>query len=132
MEGRKPAFVIYDTRAVVAFLDAQPTAPGHALIVPRRRAPGLLQVDADTWREVFEAARLIARAQSEALGAEGVRLLQSNGRAAGQSVFHLHLHVVPSWGPSAVPPTYTPAEVATVLRNALRASFPTAGDETPP
>lgn len=120
IEGRKPALIIYETPAVVAFLDNRPAALGHVLVVPRQRVRNLLQLDADACREVFETARLVACAQVEMLGAEGVRLLQSNGRAAGQSVFHLHVHVVPVWGPSVRPPLHSPAEVADTLRSRLR------------
>ena len=132
VRGRSQAFVVYETPTVMAFLDVQPEAPGHTLVIPKRQIAGMLQADERTLCDIYEAARLIAKAQINSLGAEGVRLLQANGRAAGQSVHHLHLHVIPSWCPLVVPPSDEPTIIAAALKTALRASFSTTLDETPP
>ena len=65
--------------------------------MPRRHAADLLDVDADDWAAVSTAARRLARAAVEGLGADGVNLVQSTGAAAFQTVFHLHVHVVPRY-----------------------------------
>lgn len=120
-----------ETTTVVAFLDALPVALGHTLVVPRRRVAYLTDLDEPTSRDLFEAARLIAHAQVQALGAHGVRLVQSNGRAAGQSVMHCHVHVIPCWSNGSAL-QMEPAQTCERLRVALQASISRGECETPP
>ncbi len=93
--GDLPAHKLYEDHLVLAFLDIQPGALGHALVIPRTHATGLLDLDDATRDAIFSAAQRIAPALIEEAGAEGLNLHQSNGEAAGQVVFHFHLHLLP-------------------------------------
>ncbi|PZE68857.1 HIT family protein [Curtobacterium sp. MCBD17_021] len=85
--------------AAVAFrpLPGSELAPGHTLVVPREHAAGLLDVSPDALRATTLLAQQVGRAMRAALGATGVVVLSATGADAGQSVAHLHLHVVPCW-----------------------------------
>ncbi len=93
--GDLPAHKLYEDERVLVFLDIQPGAPGHALVIPRAHATGFLDLDGATRDAIFSAAQRIAPALIEEVGAEGLNLHQSNGEAAGQVVFHFHLHLLP-------------------------------------
>ena len=93
--GEIPATRVAETERALAFMDIFPAVPGHVLVIPRAHADDALAADdADLAACVALAAR-VARAQEAALGAEGVNLLSSSRAAAGQTVFHLHVHVLP-------------------------------------
>ncbi len=89
--------VVYEDDAVLAFLDVAPITPGHVLVVPKEHAAGLADLPAETGRRLFTAAQRIAAAlrATDGIRVEGVNLFLADGVAAGQDVFHAHLHVVP-------------------------------------
>jgi histidine triad (HIT) family protein len=88
--------VVYSDDSIVVFMDTQPINPGHLLVVPRVHAAGLADLDAETGRHMFELAmRLASAVRSSGLRCEGIDLFLADGEAAGQSVFHAHLHVIP-------------------------------------
>ncbi|MEE2033939.1 HIT family protein [Rhodococcus chondri] len=94
--GTAPASVVLDESDVLAFMDIRPFTPGHLLVVPKRHASGLAQLDPEDGAKVFAAGQRIATAlRSSALPVDGVNLFLADGVAAGQEVFHVHLHVVP-------------------------------------
>jgi histidine triad (HIT) family protein len=89
------AHVVGESDQALAFLDRSPAAAGHALIIPREHAKDLLDVPTDSLGAVLALAKVIARRQVDALHADGVSLFQSTGAAAGQEVFHFHVHLIP-------------------------------------
>jgi diadenosine tetraphosphate (Ap4A) HIT family hydrolase len=98
--GRAEASVVYQDAAVCAFMDIQPVNPGHVLLVPARHAASLVELRPDQGAQVFAAAQRVAGALRAAaargrLRCEGVNLFLADGEAAGQEVFHVHLHVLP-------------------------------------
>jgi diadenosine tetraphosphate (Ap4A) HIT family hydrolase len=94
--GQEPASLVHDDDVCLAFMDLYPVAPGHLLVVPKEHAPGLAELDADAGRHMFVVAqRLAAALRRSGLRCEGVNLFLADGEAAGQEVFHVHLHVVP-------------------------------------
>jgi histidine triad (HIT) family protein len=93
--GEMPCRKIFENDAVLAFLDINPTARGHVLVIPKEHASDLLSTEADALREVTAVLPKIAAAAVAGVGAEGFNILQSNGRCAGQVVPHVHFHVVP-------------------------------------
>lgn len=94
--GAAPASIVLDEPDVLAFMDIRPFTPGHLLVVPKRHASGLAQLDPGDGAKVFAAGQRIATAlRSSALPVDGVNLMLADGAAAGQEVFHVHLHVVP-------------------------------------
>ncbi|MDQ1395226.1 MAG: histidine triad family protein [Acidimicrobiaceae bacterium] len=99
--GRAPARKVAEDDVVVAFLDIFPLTRGHALVVPKRHCQSLLDAPADDLTGVALMAQRLARVAvapaPDGLAAEGVNLLQANGAVAYQTVFHLHVHVLPRY-----------------------------------
>jgi histidine triad (HIT) family protein len=92
-----PAQFIDEDELTVTFMDINPATRGHALVVPRRHAEDLLEVEPDDLAAAARSAQRLARRVAERLGADGVNLLNSCGRAAWQTVFHFHIHVIPRY-----------------------------------
>lgn len=95
VRGELPSYKVFEDEDVVAFLDIQPVASGHTLVVPRQHVADLLAMPAPMAGPLFAAVGRVARACARAHGADGVNVLQASGPAAGQTVHHLHVHVVP-------------------------------------
>lgn len=94
--GTAPAHRIYEDDTVCAFLDIRPITRGHTLVIPKGHATDLSELDAETGAELFRIGHRIARAvQGPAFGADGANLLINDGKAAFQTVGHVHLHVLP-------------------------------------
>ena len=96
--GRAPAYIIFRSANVIAFLDQYPVESGHTLVVPVKHFRDLLETPDDILCELAKVVKLVAGAQVRALGAKGVRVMQNNGSAAGQAIFHVHFHVIPFYG----------------------------------
>ena len=98
LAGEIPAAIIYEDADVLALMDAFPQTKGHALVIPKAsKARNLLDIEADVLAKVMAATQRVTRAVVKALQPDGVVIKQFNGEAAGQSVYHLHFHVVPMW-----------------------------------
>jgi histidine triad (HIT) family protein len=91
------AELVCSGREWVAFFPLEPATPGHTLVVPRVHVPDLWQADAELASELMGAVIVVGRAIQAATAAEGMNLITSGGSAAEQTVFHLHLHLVPRW-----------------------------------
>jgi histidine triad (HIT) family protein len=97
LAGEIPATIVDEDERTIAFMDIAPATRGHALVIPRAHSADLLSVEPEDLRAVALAAqRLTARAKAR-LRADGVNLLNSCGRAAWQTVFHFHVHVIPRY-----------------------------------
>ena len=90
-----PSFKIYEDEDALAFMDVNPLTPGHALVVPRYHAQDILEMPGDWIGKSFVAAGRVARAIQKTLSPDGISIVQANGPGAKQSVFHLHVHVIP-------------------------------------
>ncbi|AZG43931.1 HIT family protein [Gordonia insulae] len=96
VEGTATSRTIYRDDDVIGFLDIRPVTRGHTLLVPRRHSSGLADLQPEIGGRLFAAGqRLAAAMKVSALSADGVNLVVNDGRAAFQTVFHTHLHVVP-------------------------------------
>lgn len=94
--GDVPASVVYRDENAWAFMDIQPVNPGHTLVVPTAHAAGLTDLDADTGGHLFRVGQRVAAALYDSrVNCDGVNFVLADGEAAGQEVFHVHLHVVP-------------------------------------
>ena len=94
--GAAPASLVHEDDTVLAFLDIQPVNPGHVLVVPRTHVPSLAELDGGTAARLVEVALRVQKAiRASGLRCDGINLFVSDGEAAGQDVFHVHLHVVP-------------------------------------
>lgn len=98
LAGQIPAAVIFEDEDVLALMDAFPQTKGHALVIPKgARARNLLDIEPEALAKVTLATQRVAKAVVAALAPDGVIIKQFNGEAGGQSVFHLHFHIVPVW-----------------------------------
>ena len=96
IRGEAPSYKLYEDDDVLAFLDVFPQSYGHTLIIPKRSAArNLLDVDADALSKMMLTLQKLTRVITEELQPDGVQIAQFNGAPAGQTVFHIHLHIVP-------------------------------------
>ena len=98
VNGDLPAHKLYEDERVLAFLDIQPGAVGHALVIPKAHARDFFDLTEVDRNAIMAAAHRVSTALVRETGAEGLNLHQSNGKAAGQVVFHYHLHLLPRRG----------------------------------
>jgi histidine triad (HIT) family protein len=95
--GEIPATIVAQDERTIAFMDINPATRGHALVVPRAHARDVHAIDTEDLKAVAATAQQLAAKALERLGADGVNLLNSNGAAAWQTVFHFHMHVIPRY-----------------------------------
>jgi histidine triad (HIT) family protein len=95
LRGEAPAHQVYEDDHTVAFLDVMPQADGHTLVLPKTPAENIFSLDAAALGPLMRTVQLVARGVREAFPADGIRISQLNGAAAGQTVFHLHVHIIP-------------------------------------
>jgi histidine triad (HIT) family protein len=98
LSGALPSHCVYQDEHVYAFLDIAPLAPGHTLVIPRERVAQLHQLSDDAAAAIGRALPRICRAVLAASGARDYNVLQNNGAAAHQAVFHVHFHIIPRIG----------------------------------
>jgi histidine triad (HIT) family protein len=117
--------IVDSDERTVSFMDINPATPGHALVVPKRHAENIHDIDPDDLAAVAVAARRLADRMRTALEPAGINLIQANGRAAFQTVFHFHMHVVPRYAGDGIKMPWIPkpgdegeiAELADRLRS---------------
>lgn len=95
VKGEIPSHKVCEDEATLAFLDINPISDGHTLVIPKAHSENLLDTSEETVKQVAVAVKKVANAAKEALSCDGINVLQANGAASGQSVFHYHVHVVP-------------------------------------
>lgn len=95
--GEIPSKAVYEDEDFKAILDVNPAARGHVIIIPKKHASNIYELEDEDAAKVFPIAKKIASALQKTYGCDGVNVLQNNGEAAGQTVFHLHVHVVPRY-----------------------------------
>lgn len=92
-----PSYKIYEDEYVYAFLDVFPITKGHTLVIPKKHFRNIFDCDTETASHVGGALPKIANAVRDSFGADGVNIFQNNEEYAGQTVFHLHFHIVPRY-----------------------------------
>jgi len=95
--GEIPSFKVYEDDAVLAYLDINPFAKGHTLVIPKEHFEGLLDAPDETLAALVSRVKKVAAHVKDSLGCDGFNILQNNGEAAGQTVKHIHFHIVPRW-----------------------------------
>ena len=96
--GEIPSFKVYEDDLVLAYLDINPFTKGHTLVIPKAHSANLLETDEATLAAVIARVKKVAAHLKAALPCDGFNILQNNGEAAGQTVMHLHFHIVPRYG----------------------------------
>lgn len=98
LRGEIPAVRVWEDDYVLAFMDVFPQSEGHVLVISKTStAPSLLEIEAEALARLTAAVQRTARAVEKALRPEGFQIMQLNGEAGGQTVFHLHFHIIPRW-----------------------------------
>ncbi|ERM00114.1 HIT family hydrolase [Brucella intermedia 229E] len=116
LRGEIPSTRVYETDDVVAFMDVMPQGTGHTLVVPKAPSRNLLDAKPETLANVIQVVQKIAQAVKTAFNADGVTVMQFNEPASGQTVYHLHFHVIPRFeGVALKPHTGGQMEDAAVL-----------------
>ena len=100
--GEIPSFKVYEDEFALAFLDINPFSRGHTLVIPKVHFEGLLDIDGEPLSALAGRVREVAARLVPALGCDGFNILQNNGEAAGQTVKHIHFHIVPRYGSEPV------------------------------
>ncbi|MET3558234.1 histidine triad (HIT) family protein [Streptococcus rupicaprae] len=95
VSGQIPSSKVYEDDQVLAFLDITQVTPGHTLVIPKTHVADIFDMDSDTAGLVFARIPKIASQLKEKLGAKGLNIINNNGEAAGQTVFHSHIHLLP-------------------------------------
>ena len=95
--GEIPTNALYEDDIVKVIFDANPAAKGHVLILPKEHFDDIYGMDDETAAHVFKVALKISKAYRKALDFDGLNIVQNNGEAAGQTVFHFHMHLIPRY-----------------------------------
>jgi len=95
LRGELPKVAVYEDEATLAFLDIMPSVEGHTLVIPKENAQSILDLSPEGAAALIRTTQTVAKAVKRALDAPGIMLVQLNGAAAGQSVPHIHFHVLP-------------------------------------
>lgn len=97
LRGEIPAFKVYEDDQAIAFMDAMPQSPGHTLVVPKVQARNLFDIEPRALAELIKVTQRVAGAVRAAFNPDGMRIAQFNEPAAGQTVFHIHFHIIPCY-----------------------------------
>jgi histidine triad (HIT) family protein len=93
--GKASASIVYEDANFLAFMDLNPISVGHTLVVPRKHWENIYEIPEETLAELAVAVKRVCVAVKKTVDADGIKVIQLNGKAAGQVVFHLHFHVIP-------------------------------------
>lgn len=104
LAGDIPSHKVFEDDHVLSFMDVNPQSKGHTLVIPKTGSRNILDADPDVLAQTITRVQTIAKAVKEALNADGIRVVQFNEEVAGQSVFHLHFHVIPVYQGVALKP----------------------------
>lgn len=125
-KGEIPSTTIYEDDDFKVMLDINPASKGHAVILPKNHAANIFELEDEDAEKIFKVARKCAAAMKEVLHCDGINILQNNGEAAGQTVFHLHVHLIPRYNGDTVNITWkplNPEENAAQMAEAIRAAI---------
>jgi histidine triad (HIT) family protein len=105
LRGEAPSVRVFEDHDVLAFMDVFPQSRGHTLVIPKHgRARNLMEVEPEPLEKLMLGVQRVARAVRAALNPDGVMIAQFNGAASGQTVFHLHIHIIPRWAGAPLRP----------------------------
>ena len=98
-----PASLVFEDAKTVAFLDIRPLSEGHTLVIPKAHHADIFDIPLDLIEHLHGVTKQVALAVKKATGADGISIIQQNGKAAGQEIFHLHIHVIPRYEGQKLP-----------------------------
>ncbi len=95
MRKEAPASVAYEDDKVLAFMSIQPINVGHTLVVPKKHYENIYEIPEDEIAHLYKIVKKLSHAVQKAVNADGIRIIQNNGKTAGQVIFHMHVHIIP-------------------------------------
>ena len=119
--GEIPSATVYEDDDVKAILDVNPAAKGHVIVLTKTHAANVFEISEEALSKAICAAKKIATALKKTYNCDGVNILQNNGEAAGQTVFHLHIHVIPRFEGDTVSVGWKPGEMPTDMDETVAA-----------
>ncbi len=102
-QKQAPASIIYEDESIMAFLDIRPLNLGHTLVIPKAHYVDIFDIPDNLLSKVHKVAKQVSPVIKKATNADGISIIQQNGKAAGQDIFHLHVHVVPRFDGQKLP-----------------------------
>jgi histidine triad (HIT) family protein len=96
--------VIYEDDTIIVFLDIRPLNMGHTLVIPKAHYVDIFDIPEKELRQMYKVTKLVSFVIKKATNADGISIIQQNGKAAGQDIFHIHVHVVPRFEGQKLPP----------------------------
>lgn len=115
LRGELPSHKVYEDDLVLAMMDISPSSPGHLLVIPKAASRNLFDASDATLAALLPVVQRLAKAALVGMGADGVEIRQFNEAPAGQTVFHLHVHIIPRWHDQPIRPHGAGAEKPEVL-----------------
>ena len=122
-----PAFILHEDDDFIVILDRFPLSSGHSLIIPKKHAEDVYSLDSDILAKALPLAKEIAGRLKAALDFDGLNIIQNNQAAAGQSVFHFHIHLVPRWEGDNVPIRFAGSDVGVEALEEIREKIVNCG-----
>lgn len=110
ISGDIPSSVLYEDEDFKVIMDISPASRGHAIILTKKHFENLYEIDDEVAKKVLVVAKKVAKAMKKELNCDGLNLLQNNGEDAGQSVFHIHFHLIPRYKGDSVKLKWVPGE----------------------
>lgn len=112
--------IVYEDDTFTAILDASPANPGHTLILPKNHYQDIFEIDEETVGKAMKLGKKIAARMMDVLKCDGVNVIQNNKEAAGQSVPHYHLHIIPRYTDDGQKMLWTPGEVTDEIQKEMK------------
>jgi histidine triad (HIT) family protein len=100
VQKKAPASIVYEDDKTIGFMSIRPINNGHTLVVPKKHYENIYEIPEEEISELYKIVKKITQAVKIAVGAEGIRIIQNNGKAAGQVIFHMHVHIIPMYSDS--------------------------------
>lgn len=121
--GEIPGATLYEDEDFRVVLDVGPASKGHCLILPKEHYANVFEMPEELAGKAYVTAKKMAAKLKEITGCDGVNILQNNGEAAGQTVFHFHMHVIPRWNGDHAMLQWTPGKLEDAVKEELVAAF---------
>ena len=123
INGDIPSRRIYEDENFVVMMDVSPASKGHSLLLPKEHYANMFEMPEELLAEVLKVAQKVAAKMMTALNADGINILQNNGEAAGQTVFHYHMHLIPRYNGEEPMLTWEPKAYSADEMDAIKSSI---------
>jgi histidine triad (HIT) family protein len=119
VRNQAPVSLLYEDETILVFLDIRPLNMGHTLVIPKDHYADIFDIPENVLSQMYKIVKMVSFAVKKATNADGISIIQQNGKAAGQDIFHIHVHVVPRFEGQKLPPFTELKEVERAKLDAL-------------